>query len=133
MKRPVSPPPGKTARVGTPARCSAQDTFTPLPDASRVELRARLTASNSKASVATVQSIAVGLAGPRHVALATSTFFLSADIGIGVGPVIDGAIAGSIGYPALYGVLSGVAVLGALAYRVVHGRASLREGVATRP
>ncbi|QNO37364.1 MFS transporter [Protaetiibacter sp. SSC-01] len=81
------------------------------------------------AMMPTAQSLAVGLAGPQRVALATSTFFLAADIGIGVGPVIDGAIAGWIGYPALYAVLSGVAVLGAVGYTLVHGRASARMHV----
>ncbi len=81
------------------------------------------------AMMPTAQSLAVGLAGPHRVALATSTFFLAADIGIGVGPVVDGAIAGAVGYPALYAVLAGVAVLGAVGYTLVHGRASARQRV----
>ncbi len=83
------------------------------------------------AMMPTVQAIAVGLAGPQRVALATSTFFLAADIGIGVGPVVDGALAGSIGYPGLYAVLAGVAVLGAVGYTIVHGRSAARARVAT--
>jgi len=76
----------------------------------------------------TVQSIVVTLAGPERVALATSTFFLMVDLGVGIGPVLDGALLALFGYPGMYLVLSGVAVLGSGYYFLVHGRYRARTG-----
>lgn len=75
----------------------------------------------------TIQSIVVRLAGPTKIALATSTFFLMVDLGVGLGPVLAGAIVGSFGYPAMFGTLSAVALGGVAYYWMAHGRASRRS------
>lgn len=75
----------------------------------------------------TVQSIGVTLAGTERVALATSTFFLMTDIGVGLGPVLDGAIAGAVGYQGMYVALSGIGLLATVYYAFTHGRRRTRR------
>jgi predicted MFS family arabinose efflux permease len=74
----------------------------------------------------TVQSITVTLAGTERVALATSTFFLAVDLGVGLGPLIDGALVSLLGYPAMYAALAAVSVLGIGYYALTHGRRRVR-------
>lgn len=72
----------------------------------------------------TVQSIVVEIAGPAKVALATSTFFLAADLGLGVGPIIDGALVAAFGYRGMYFALATVALIGVVYYRMTHAKQS---------
>ena len=53
---------------------------------------------------------------------ANSTFFMSMDLGSGVGPILIGSIIPFIGYRGSYLVLAGVAVLAGVVYHLVHGR-----------
>ena len=53
---------------------------------------------------------------------ANSTFFMSMDLGSGVGPVVIGALIPFIGYSGSYLVLAGVAVLAAVVYYFGHVR-----------
>ena len=53
---------------------------------------------------------------------ANSTFFMSMDLGSGVGPIIIGAVIPAIGYSGSYFVLAGVALVAGALYHVVHGR-----------
>lgn len=78
------------------------------------------------AMMPTVQSIVVSIAGPERVALATTTFFLAADIGFGLGPIVDGALVAVFGYQGMYLTLAGVALAGILLYMSTHGRTRLR-------
>ncbi|MDR5699425.1 MFS transporter [Agromyces aerolatus] len=70
----------------------------------------------------TMQSITVTLAGQGRVALATSTFFLALDLGVGLGPLVDGVLVALVGYPGMYAALSAVSLLGMAYYARVHGR-----------
>lgn len=78
------------------------------------------------AMMPTIQSIVVSVAPPERVALATTTFFLAADIGFGVGPIVDGALVAAVGYRGMYLALAGVGLLGIGLYAVTHGRAARR-------
>ena len=59
---------------------------------------------------------------PDELGRANSTFFMSMDLGSGVGPIAIGAVIPFIGYQGSYLVLAGVAVLAGVVYHVVHGR-----------
>jgi MFS family permease len=57
------------------------------------------------------QTVAVQSAPPHRVGLATSTFFILTDIGLGLGPFIQGLFVPTIGYSGLYFVLAIIAVI----------------------
>lgn len=57
------------------------------------------------------QTVAVQSAPPHRVGLATSTFFILTDIGLGLGPFIQGYFVPSIGYSGLYFALGIIAVI----------------------
>lgn len=78
------------------------------------------------AMMPTIQSIVVSVAGPERVALATTTFFLAADIGFGIGPIVDGMLVAVFGYRGMYLALAGVALAGILLYARTHGGARRR-------
>ena len=73
------------------------------------------------------QTIAVKSAPPHRMGLATSTFFLFADIGVGVGPLLAGVIIASIGYRGAFGVLTGVVAGCVLLYYALHGRQAVER------
>lgn len=57
------------------------------------------------------QTVAVQSAPPHRVGLATSTFFILTDIGLGLGPFIQGFFVPTLGYSGLYLVLGIIAVI----------------------
>lgn len=57
------------------------------------------------------QTVAIQSAPAHRVGLATSTFFILTDIGLGIGPFIQGLLVPSIGYSGLYIVLGIIAVI----------------------
>lgn len=85
------------------------------------------------AMMPTVQTIVVSIAGPERVALATTTFFFAADIGFGVGPIIDGMLVEAFGYQGMYLALAGVALAGIVLYTLTHGRAARAVPPLPRP
>lgn len=68
------------------------------------------------------QTIAIQASPPEKIGLATSTFYIFADLGAGAGPTLLGILIGSVGYRNLYMLmallLAGVIVL----YYFMHGR-----------
>ena len=56
--------------------------------------------------------------------VATSTYFWSLDISVGLAAAILGAVAGSEGYPFTYGVVCLASALGGLAYYFFWGKTS---------
>lgn len=70
----------------------------------------------------TVQTAIVRITPKRELGRANSTFFMSMDLGSGVGPVIIGAFIPLIGYQAVYVALAFVALAACLLYHVMHGR-----------
>lgn len=69
-----------------------------------------------------VQAVIARDTPPDEMGRANSTFFMSMDLGSGVGPVLIGAIIPVIGYSGSYLVLGALAVLAAVLYHQVHGR-----------
>lgn len=58
---------------------------------------------------------------PNELGRANSTFFMSMDLGSGIGPIVIGAVIPFIGYSGSYLALAGVAVLAGVVYHFVHG------------
>ncbi|MGI6221136.1 MAG: MFS transporter [Coriobacteriales bacterium] len=59
---------------------------------------------------------------PDELGRANSTFFMSMDLGTGIGPLVIGGIIPFIGYGGGYLVLAGAAAAAGVVYHLVHGR-----------
>ncbi|WP_144510561.1 MFS transporter [Bacillus sp. FJAT-22090] len=70
----------------------------------------------------TTQAVAVKLTPPHRMGLATSTFFIFLDAGLGFGPYILGFIIPLTGYSNLYVILGILAVITIIPYIFLHGR-----------
>ena len=68
---------------------------------------------------------------PAEMGRANSTFFMSMDLGSGVGPIVIGAVIPFIGYSGSYLMLAGVAVLAGVVYHLVHGRKQKKSSITT--
>jgi MFS-type transporter involved in bile tolerance (Atg22 family) len=68
------------------------------------------------------QAVAVKLTAPHRMGLATSTFFIFLDAGLGFGPYILGFIIPSTGYSHLYVILGIVVLLTSVLYYLMHGK-----------
>ncbi|GHD43552.1 MFS transporter [Mycetocola manganoxydans] len=73
------------------------------------------------------QAIAVTMAPPHRIGVATSTFFLMLDAGIGFGPLVLGSLLPVTGFHGMYGFLAIVVVLAAVLYHFVHGQRGYRR------
>ena len=69
-----------------------------------------------------VQAIIARDTPPDELGRANSTFFMSMDLGSGVGPIVIGAIIPFLGYSGSYLVLAVLAAVAGLLYHVVHGQ-----------
>ena len=70
-----------------------------------------------------VQAVIARDTPPAELGKANSTFFMSMDLGSGVGPILIGALIPLIGFSASYLVLAVLAAAAALLYHFVHGKA----------
>lgn len=70
------------------------------------------------------QAIAVKVSPKHRVGLATSTFFISMDAGIGIGPLLIGIIIPSAGFRGMYMTLSVFVFLSIFLYYFIHGKKS---------
>jgi len=70
---------------------------------------------------ACVQAVSIQLAPPRRVALATSTYYIFLDFGVGVGPFLLGFLVSEIGYRGMYGAMAVVVALSGVLYHFLHG------------
>lgn len=68
------------------------------------------------------QAIAVKLVSAERMSLATSTWFIFLDAGLGFGPYLLGLIVPLIGFRVLYGLLAALALLTIGIYWLLHGR-----------
>ncbi|WP_338448098.1 MFS transporter [Niallia oryzisoli] len=68
------------------------------------------------------QTVAVNLAPRNRSGLATSTFFVFYDFGIGVGPFLLGFILPLVGFRSLYVTMAAIVFLGIFLYYLVHGK-----------
>jgi MFS family permease len=71
--------------------------------------------------IACAQAVSIQIAPRRKLALATSTYFIFLDLGVGLGPFLLGFLVPELGYRGMYGVLAGVVALSGLLYHVLHG------------
>lgn len=70
----------------------------------------------------TSQAVAIKLTPPHRMGLATSTFFIFMDAGLGFGPYLLGFIISMTGYSTLYAILGGVVAAVSVLYYFLHGR-----------
>ncbi|KRF60593.1 multidrug MFS transporter [Bacillus sp. Soil768D1] len=68
------------------------------------------------------QAIAVKMTSPHRMGMATSTFFIMLDAGLGFGPYILGLIIPLTGYSTLYVILGVVVIATSLLYYFLHGK-----------
>lgn len=68
------------------------------------------------------QTIALQASPPEKIGLATSTFYIFADLGAGAGPTILGIVIGSFGYRNLYFAMAVLLILVIGLYYLLHGR-----------
>ncbi|MGE7766054.1 MFS transporter [Peribacillus sp. NPDC096540] len=68
------------------------------------------------------QAIAVKMTPPHRMGMATSTFFIMLDAGLGFGPYILGLIIPLTGYSTLYVILGVVVIATSLLYYFLHGK-----------
>ncbi|WP_026565695.1 MFS transporter [Bacillus sp. UNC41MFS5] len=71
------------------------------------------------------QAVAVKLTPPHRMGLATSTFFIFLDAGLGFGPYILGFIIPLTGYRTLYVILGAVVLASMVLYHFLHGKKEL--------
>lgn len=76
------------------------------------------------------QAIAIQLTPPHRMGLATSTYFIFLEAGIGFGPYILGFIIPLTGYSSMYVFLSAFALATAALYHLLHGRKKLAKNAA---
>ncbi|WP_229780085.1 MFS transporter [Arthrobacter sp. BL-252-APC-1A] len=74
----------------------------------------------------TAQAIAVTVAPDHRIGIATSTFFLMLDAGIGLGPFLLGLLIPLTGFTGMYAVLAVVVGAAMILYHFVHGRSARR-------
>ena len=68
------------------------------------------------------QAIAVSAVPREKIGTGISTLFLFMDVGLGLGPILLGALVSATGYGTMYAILAGVIALAAVFYYAVHGR-----------
>lgn len=88
---------------------------------------AALTGLGFGALMPCAQAIAVNAVPIAELGIATSTFFLMLDIGIGFGPVVLGLLIPHLGYTGMFGALAVLSTLGIGMYFQVHGRHARRS------
>ncbi|MBN1188171.1 MAG: MFS transporter [Dehalococcoidales bacterium] len=81
----------------------------------------------------TVQTIAIQVSPQHRLGLANSTFFMSVDIGVAIGPFLFGMLLPLAGYRNLYAVTAGIAVVCILLYYLLHGKKASGRHTAPGP
>ncbi|EUJ42047.1 MFS transporter [Brochothrix campestris] len=57
------------------------------------------------------QAVAIKQAPPHRIGLATATFFILTDIGLGIGPFVQGYVVPTLGYKGLYLILGFILII----------------------
>ncbi|MBP1932387.1 MFS transporter [Ammoniphilus resinae] len=76
---------------------------------------------------ASAQAIAIKVSPKKRAGLATSTYYIFLDGGIGVGPFILGLLIPTIGYRGLYVSMAVVMIACIFLYQYLHGRRTVRS------
>lgn len=69
-----------------------------------------------------MQAIAIKVSPPAKYGIATSTYFIGLDLGLGFGPYVLGFITSALSYGQLYGIMACMILLTTILYFFVHGR-----------
>ena len=80
----------------------------------------------------TTQAVAVKLTAPHRLGLATSTFFIALDAGLGFGPYLLGFIIPVTGYRTLFVILAFIILLTSAFYYFLHGKRDRAEQAALK-
>lgn len=70
----------------------------------------------------TTQAIAVKAAPPHRIGLATSTYYIALDAGVGFGPYVLGYIVPVTGYSNLYTIMGVIVLFTTILYYFMHGK-----------
>ncbi|MEB7504879.1 MFS transporter [Arthrobacter koreensis] len=100
------------------------------PNTSVLALAGAFVGMGFGALMPTAQAIAVTVAPDHRIGIATSTFFLMLDAGIGLGPFLLGLLIPLTGFSGMYAVLTAVVAAAMVLYHFVHGRLAGRNAVA---
>ena len=73
------------------------------------------------------QTIAVKGAPPHRIGLATSSFFVLFDVGLGIGPFLLGFLIPFTGFRGLYEGMAGVVLACIILYYLVHGKKAVNR------
>lgn len=69
-----------------------------------------------------MQAIAIKVSPPAKYGIATSTYFIGLDLGLGFGPYVLGFITSTVSYAQLYGIMAIIVLITAIIYYFLHGR-----------
>ncbi|MCD8841977.1 MFS transporter [Staphylococcus arlettae] len=69
-----------------------------------------------------MQAIAIKVSPPAKYGIATSTYFIGLDLGLGFGPYVLGFITSTLSYGQLYGIMAIMIIFTIFLYFFVHGR-----------
>lgn len=69
-----------------------------------------------------MQAIAIKVSPPAKYGIATSTYFIGLDLGLGFGPYVLGFFTSAVSYAQLYAIMAVVALVTGIIYYFVHGR-----------
>lgn len=78
------------------------------------------------ATSSALQAIAVGRTAPHRRSIAVSTYYVGLDGGLGVGPLLFGALAGAVGHRGMYWSAAALMLAAFALYWLLHGRRPLR-------
>lgn len=92
------------------------------PSTTTIVLSAVFAGLGFGAMMPSAQAIAVTAAGEARLGVATSTYYLMLDVGVGFGPVLLGAFLPLTGYAGMYAAMCALVVLSIGVYYLVHGR-----------
>ncbi|WP_150462120.1 MFS transporter [Nesterenkonia ebinurensis] len=79
-----------------------------------------------------IQAIIASKLRTHRISIGISTFFIMMDLGFGFAPLALGPVVESFGYQVMYAGCAGVVVATLGLYWLVHGKFSVRQGVARR-
>ena len=77
--------------------------------------------------IPSAQAIAIQQSPVKKIGLATSTFYMFADFGAGIGPFILGVIIPIMGYRNLYITMAALVILSIVLYFLLHGKKSAKN------
>lgn len=69
-----------------------------------------------------MQAIAIKVSPPAKYGIATSTYFIGLDLGLGFGPYVLGFVTSTVSFAQLYAIMGVLVLITGIIYYFVHGR-----------